>query len=361
MVPSRVKVSPELIDETGEGPGVKGQDVVSPKRSQGNPQIDNRHAPKLELNNSTARQHQQPTCWMFSHLQKSGGSSVKIILRDGCKYCKVFTYDVPEWCSKKPIPSYTVKGNRGKVNVVVGGYTEALRFDPRFKGCAWFTVFRHPIPRLVSAFFYCKRFPEDKCCGTKRMPDEARHSITAFAKYWGNFAVRQFAMGIVPSGVVFDHFRATKGREYDCSKDSGWYWLKLYLEETSTRSSSTTREREEGALYEMLQQIKDLVSEQFAVVGILEEFDSTISLFDSVLGIPGLSWRDKFSKYGVKNAGSKHAGSKNAGSKHEEEEKKLIAEAWTNSELKSYIDLDILLYDHAVSVFRQQARFYRVD
>ena len=103
-------------------------------------------------------------------------------------------------------------------------------------------------------------------------------------------------------------------------------------------------------MYGMIQQIEDVVTKQFTAVGILEEFNTSLALFNAALQIPGLEWQSAFTSTGVNNADNKY--------KSEEEE--LLEKSWTNSELKSYINLDLLLYEHAVGVFHQQARFHGV-
>ena len=54
----------------------------------------------------------------------------------------------------------------------------------RAPACAWFTVARHPIDRMVSAYFYCQR-NQDALCGT--IVHEARKAtIYEFAAHKGN-------------------------------------------------------------------------------------------------------------------------------------------------------------------------------
>ena len=70
-------------------------------------------------------------------------------------------------------------------------------------------------------------------------------------------------------------------------------------------------------MYGMLQRIKNLIREKFAAVGIVEEFNTTISLFDTALQIPGLDWQKmEFSKIGIQQADHIHG----------DEEKRILAE-----------------------------------
>lgn len=55
--------------------------------------------------------------------------------------------------------------------------------------CQGFTMFRHPIPRVVSAYFYCKKAPEDPLCATSVMRAKNVDLLT-FVQHWGNFGLR---------------------------------------------------------------------------------------------------------------------------------------------------------------------------
>lgn len=142
-------------------------------------------------------------CWVFMHLQKCGGSTVKKMLKDrwGSRY---FVYDSMRWkfgddFSRK----FGEKLARGDPwNVMAGGYPEALRASAAVDaGCRFFTVFRHPISRLVSAYFYCQVLEGDTACASNVVRARDVNLLT-FAKHWSNFAVRQFALSMVPADDV---------------------------------------------------------------------------------------------------------------------------------------------------------------
>lgn len=142
-------------------------------------------------------------CWIFMHLQKCGGSTVKKMLKDswGDRY---FVYDSMRWkfgdeFSRK-FGEKLASGHPW--NVMAGGYPEALRRAHDVNAnCRFFTVFRHPIARLVSAYFYCQNSEKDVACASNIV--RARDvDLLTFAKHWGNFAVRQFALSMVPADDV---------------------------------------------------------------------------------------------------------------------------------------------------------------
>jgi len=127
-------------------------------------------------------------CWIFTHLQKCGGSTIK----DSLKHvwgAEAGIYDNMRW---KIGDEYSLDfgeqlaTGESRFKVMSGGYPEALRRSPAVDStCRFFTMFRHPVSRMVSAYFYCQ-------------------DLLTFAKHWSNFAVRQFALRFVPADDVLE-------------------------------------------------------------------------------------------------------------------------------------------------------------
>ena len=90
------------------------------------------------------------------------------------------------------------------------------------------------------------------------------------------------------------------------------------------------------------------MSNGYAAVGILEEWNTTLSLFDRALGMPDMDWQHDFQQDGRQNVDVSF----------QELRAETLEKAWTDPELKRYLRLDLLLYEHAVAVFRKQARSY---
>ncbi|CAM9622150.1 unnamed protein product, partial [Hapterophycus canaliculatus] len=92
-------------------------------------------------------------CTVFHHMLKSAGSTVKSLLQRAAVQAKL------------PKPAVCVTGatrvqtclDAINSSAVIAGCAELIR-DPlqdAARECEYFTVMRHPIDRLVSAFFYC--------------------------------------------------------------------------------------------------------------------------------------------------------------------------------------------------------------
>lgn len=102
-------------------------------------------------------------CWIYTHLQKAGGTTVKNIFFDFWG-SRSTTFDSYQW---KKGQEYTESvaadlASPAGLTAAAGGYPEALRGAAAFQDssgstpCRWFTVFRHPVSRLVSAYYYCR-------------------------------------------------------------------------------------------------------------------------------------------------------------------------------------------------------------
>ena len=133
----------------------------------------------------------------------------------------------------------------------------------------------------------------------------------------------------------------------------GWYLLEKYLDNKYLEDQVTTSRHMEipdVAMYKMIRPVQDLLRDRYTV-GILEEFNTTLSLFDIALDMPGVDWHKQYVGEGAMNVDRTY----------EEEKVAALVEAWTNSEIKQYMRLDLVLYEHAVDVFHQQARAYGLE
>lgn len=54
-------------------------------------------------------------------------------------------------------------------------------------------------------------------------------------------------------------------------------------------------------MHQYLRPVEDLLKHKYAAVGILEELDTTLALFNATLGMPGLDWPKAFQAMGTRN------------------------------------------------------------
>ncbi|CAM9646321.1 unnamed protein product [Scytosiphon promiscuus] len=289
--------------------------------------------------------HTKPErCWVYTHMNKSGGSTVKTLLLRHIEdelvphgLISERVYNRGESVLKRFIhQNYTI---------TAGGYTEGLRkFGGGFESCKWFTMFRHPIARLVSAYFYCMG-RNDQLCGSSimRTRDVDLHT---FAEHWGNYGLRQFALSFVPQDELLAV--ETAPCTFRCPP---WYKAKVYLEERFKAQGGRSPEdldafNAEPSLSGFLEPAKKLLKSSYSAVGLLEDWTDSMRLFNRALELPNFNWTSASSRVKAK--------------KHNEQQVKVdtLASAWDDPVLKQILWLDILLYDHAVAVHNEQLSEY---
>lgn len=152
---------------------------------------------------------EERSCYIFNHLAKAGGTTVSYILKKWAKTNEVYElrYDTDEW-KKGTKYAKKVAHRMGDFSLIYGGYSEALRAHVG-DGCKWFTLFRHPVPRLLSAYFFCKVSQTDQCCATMAV-DTRKVDLNTFAKHWSDYALRQFALTFVLPESVLESKKAQK-------------------------------------------------------------------------------------------------------------------------------------------------------
>lgn len=236
---------------------------------------------------------------------------------------------------------------RASRDLIWGSYVEGLRHHGA-EQCKWFTIFRHPMTRLVSAFFYCKDRPDPLCANLQR-----RGNVTdfqSFAEHWSNFGLRQFAMGMVMPDMVTAYPAARECVRKD-TQCPGWYMLKLFLNGRHNAGGGNDDIPDASMMRNMLQPAQELLRNKYAAVGILEKYDTTLQLFNSALEMPNFDWVRTF----------KTIGPKNRDRKNQEREEAVVQEALTNPAIKRFISLDLLLYEHALEVHAAQLRQYGIE
>eukprot|EP00903_Cladosiphon_okamuranus_P009259 g8835.t1 len=371
--PTRTEAGSEVVRAAGGGAGPLSETTAPPA------------AGKKEARSLAAATNgggdDSGGCWIFMHLQKCGGSTVKKMLKDTWD-SRYFVYDSMRWKFGDDFArTFGDKLASGHPwNVMAGGYPEALRGSAAVDAsCRFFTVFRHPVARLVSAYFYCQLLEGDVACASNIVRAKDVDLIT-FAAHWSNFAVRQFALSLVSADDVMAYARSPQAMALlpesveSLDKVAGWYLLKMYLERPDTEANGTASGHdqpnwattaitaratgqevvEEGEkvpdaeMYGFLQPAQDLLSYRYAAVGILEEWNTTLALFDEALDMPGMDWQREFQQEGRQNVDESF----------QQLKAETLEKALTDPELEKYLRLDLQLYEHAVAVFRQQARFH---
>lgn len=80
-------------------------------------------------------------CWVFSHMNKAGGTSVKTMLLEDADRQKTSykCYNERWYRQGKTVATEFLDS---APTIVVGGYTEGLRGQENLQNCKWFTMVR---------------------------------------------------------------------------------------------------------------------------------------------------------------------------------------------------------------------------
>lgn len=172
--------------------------------------------------------------------------------------------------------------------------------------------------------------------------------LHAFAEHWGNFGLLQFVYSFIDQATLL-------ALEIDpglCHPCPGWYRAKMYVKVSVVQTKCPPLIEETGilsqgaALTKFLEPAEELLGTKYAAVGLVEDWNGSMHLFDA-LRLPNYNW----------TMASANMTSKNQ-NKYAVEEHEMVQSALTDPVVKNFLWLDILFYDHAVSVHNKQLREY---
>ena len=219
-------------------------------------------------------------------------------------------------------------------------------------------MYDSPIPRLVSAYFFCQKSPGDQLCASGVL-DVKSTDFRSFAQHWSNFGLRQLAQAFVLQDDVLKSDLASDSCTSDNSRRCpGWFKIKEYFEKllptTGYREGEGqalgTQGLDDLGMYHVLRPVESMLGANYTAVGILEEWDTTMALYTKALQLPNWDWEAEFNEKGARNV--------NNDSRTEADQ--VLHQAWADPEVREIIWLDILLYDHAVAIFKRQVAEYAV-
>eukprot|EP00904_Undaria_pinnatifida_P005747 jgi/Undpi1/2301/HiC_scaffold_13.g05685.m1 len=254
-------------------------------------------------------------CTMFHHMVKSGGTSIRSKLSDASA---VAGGPDPGLCVIGPETHEPCIDALHHSSVIVG-YVELLRHPMEAVGrhCHYFTMMRHPIDRLVSAFFYCpdvgdKQARPEKWCGTSDHPDPITNRLVEFAREdWMCKAIYQLNFSsYCPPGA--------------------------FCQQTMHGKPPTSLDALGG--WSALAYAQNLLLD-YEAVGIFEEWDVSMRLFNAKVHSPVHNWVSDHSE----NQGPKSA-----------KRDALLRWAHSSTGIRAAVAGDLLLYDLAVSIFHRQ-------
>lgn len=322
---SPVEEAPEVVSKTPLSRTASSTGIETTTTVEGQVVLGGKEEEAVE-------EKEQEACWILLHMEKSGGGAVRHIASDFWRKDEL-VFDTVQW---RRGDSYAEDVMNSHWKFLHGGCAETLRND-KARPCQWLTIFRHPVARLLTAYDHCREAPKDPLCPPTRSRD-----LATFAERWGNFAMRQFALASVSQSAV----KEWAARAQVARGVSVWYLVKEYL----TRGGIA----EDAVLEGLLQPVKDLLSTQYAAVGIATELDTTMRLFEKALSAEGAGWSSALSKLRTKDLDEEDV-------EYDNTDSATFRDALANPRIASALRLDVLLYDHALRVFKEQALHYGVS
>ncbi|CAN0146142.1 unnamed protein product [Ascophyllum nodosum] len=260
-------------------------------------------------------------CTVFNHMVKSGGTTVKdqLFQSSGHEHQRR-----PGTCStsiRTPVHDGCLDAMHN-ASVIVG-YGEMMRIGFKRIGrqCDFFTMMRHPIDRLVSAFFYCPESHDvqnrpKEYCGDADVDQPASERLLEYAtNRWKNKAFQQMLASFVCPLWLLDV----------CEDDPEVE--RVPLPDLTTEEGRRAMMRVQATL------------NTYKAVGIAEHWELSMALFDASVKSPVRKWNPKL----VSNTGSRS-----------ERKQQVLEWAYLSPEIHGVIAADMLLYEMTMDLFKNQ-------
>ncbi|KAJ8038626.1 hypothetical protein HOLleu_16098 [Holothuria leucospilota] len=284
-----------------------------------------RSIPNVYLHNITLSNYRNPLP-TFLHNPKSGGTTLKKCLMT-----------ISEKENKKLIPFMTTDNrldievgllsgvyNWKSVDLAAGSVSMGIcqNIDTPRRRCAYYTIVREPYDRIISHYFFCKGG------GVTSLPCHNK-TIEEYVMDVGSLFFRQLLFQ-----VRCVRRRPEKTVEYRCFRNL---------------SAENIEDIDELTNY-----LVGKLESFFAVIGLTEEYDTSLVLFQDVF---------KFQFYddcrGLKFNTAPIASSNSAvKQRHELEKAEVKKRLLANEEIRRVLRPDVLLYEKAKEIFQQQKQLY---
>jgi len=286
----------------------------------------------------------EPGCVVFHAQHKSAGNTlVSTLESERLKGYEARSYNVR--CDEHQLSIRSLSCIPPKFiqmpYIMTAGYAQtASESGPFGHGkCVWLTMFREPVSRLVSAFYYCKRIGADPLCASNRL-DAKKATIEQWADHWGNFLFRELLLGgplrgeAMPNGTSAQ-CNALCDAQSQNPQDHAWYIWKTALGEGQMLESEAGK-RNMRLVTKFLR--GDGVPPLYDAVGVTTQWAKSMQLFDRTAPLHA-KW-EELSKH--------HHTTHNSGLWKEEEENELQV-ARENTHVLQAIAADLKIYNEIVA------------
>ncbi|XP_070564633.1 uncharacterized protein [Ptychodera flava] len=286
--------------------------------------------------------------YIFVHNQKSGGTTLKNCIDRVTSKKKMAKY-VGVWDDvvSKVIGEANLKHVRSKF--YASENTFGLCDELNLPNCSYFTLIRDPYERLISCHEFCKRALWDPLCAAS---DARELALKEWALHQGSYFFRQlqFKPTYVCSDKIMRENIAPKiknakylGRNAVCPPC--WYLHKLFLDDALNDTEKEV----------LLDYFLDNLKNWFTVIGITEEYRTTLGLLQQAYDLPfqDLCW-NLTSMKGLYKVDGKPASPQSK----QELIQKLKAELQADPEVNMALYFDVKIYEKARDIFEEEKKQY---
>ncbi|KAJ8038625.1 hypothetical protein HOLleu_16095 [Holothuria leucospilota] len=210
--------------------------------------------------------------------------------------------------------------NPDKYNFMMGGASLGICESFSSRKCSYFTIVREPYDRMISHYFFCKDG------GESSIPCENK-SIEEFTLTAGSIFFAQLALGV------------TCHCDNNCDDISKQPWHCVY----DYPSYYKNIEHKDEFLQFLIQHLDSY----FAVIGLTEEYDTTLTILQSTFGVPFHN-----SCSGVQSNAGKYGskGTTNSDERKLEAKRRMLA----SEAVRRTLYPDVMLYERAKQIFQMQ-------
>ncbi|XP_070558878.1 uncharacterized protein [Ptychodera flava] len=287
--------------------------------------------------------------YMFVHNQKSGGTTLKDCIDRITRQKQMARY-VGVWDEYEVAKViHDVNHKHAKSKFYASEYTFGLCDEFNRQNCSYFTLIRDPYERLISCHEFCKRALTDPLCAAS---DARNLTLKEWALHQGSYFFRQ--LQFKPTYACSDKIMRDKispkinkakylGR--NATRPPCWYRHKLLLDDALNDMEKEV----------LLNYFLDNLKNWFTVIGITEEYRTTLGLLQQAYNLP---FRDLcmnlISMKGLYKVDGKPATPQSK----QELIQKLKAELQADPEINRTLYYDVKIYEKAREIFEEEKKQY---
>ncbi|XP_070558882.1 uncharacterized protein [Ptychodera flava] len=289
---------------------------------------------------------------VFVHNQKAGGTSVKTCLKllereSNMRRCYgIFDGNGPVHIME------AVRAKSTSRRCYVGESSFGICDDLDDGDCAYFTMLRDPYERVISSHEYCKTADDPLC----RAGNATELSLEEWALQQGSYFFRQLLLRpteICVEAELFNNLLTQYLNKTDQSDEivadlksfPCWYRHKLLLEGVLSDSDKNA----------LLRYVLENLDNWFSVIGMTDEFDTSLELFQFAFGLP---FHDLCSAVFARETTYTEQSAGAEGGKAEVV-RKLKSRLASNDHVRRALLYDIKIFERAKEIFEMQKTSYR--